>query len=360
MQRNRGIYSCNVAMIVSAEFRKMFPAAVSTPMPTEPTCTPVLPEAPGHKPLTEKHGLGICVPLCADSCKSVITPLIEKQSLGELICAVLAGILTKWSVKYDSGYVNFFDATSQAKHESPLGPFPQTEQEEEQTVRKRRHEEMIEAEVDIAALKRASSPPVRMRKFCIVTEYFPLGNLHSCMKTNTFSLPLKVKCLIDCATGMSFIHKAGLLHRDLKPDNLLVASLDVGATVNCKITDFGTCRDINKTNQTQAYTVGVGTPTYMPPVYELLSNGKYKQSADVYSFAVLMYQVISEREPYSDLKSLWKITEFVLSGQRMSLEGIPPELAEIITASWDQDYHKRPSFAQATTLLEAVLTSLKS
>lgn len=94
----------------------------------------------------------------------MITPLIEKQSLGELICAVLAGILTKWSVKYDSGYVNFFDATSQAKHESPLGlSFPQTEQEEEQTVRKRRHEEMIEAEVDIAALKRASSPPVRMR-----------------------------------------------------------------------------------------------------------------------------------------------------------------------------------------------------
>ncbi|KAH3766717.1 tyrosine protein kinase [Pelomyxa schiedti] len=195
-------------------------------------------------------------------------------------------------------------------------------------------------------------------KFCIVTEFFPLGNLHSCMKTHPFSLPLKLKCLIDCTTGMSFIHKAGLLHRDLKPDNLLVASLDVNAAVNCKITDFGTCRDTNKTDQTQAYTVGVGTPTYMPP--ELLSNGKYKQSADVYSFAILMYQVISEKEPYSEinLKSLWKITEFVLSGQRLPLDGIPPELAEVITACWDQDHHKRPSFAQTTTVLEAQLSAL--
>ncbi|KAH3722561.1 hypothetical protein Pelo_18733 [Pelomyxa schiedti] len=207
------------------------------------------------------------------------------------------------------------------------------------------------------------------------------------MKTNTFSLPLKVKCLIDCTTGMSFIHKAGLLHRDLKPDNLLVASLDVGATVNCKITDFGTCRDINKTNQTQAYTVGVSWNPDIHATSIYITNLFADSTNKVQMYIVLMYQVISESEPYSDLKSLWKITEFVLSGQvrfhtstprnaitlcysnnnttqhnqqRMSLEGIPPELAEIITGCWDQDYHKRPSFAQATTLLEAVLTSLKS
>ncbi|KAH3764267.1 protein serine/threonine kinase [Pelomyxa schiedti] len=188
-------------------------------------------------------------------------------------------------------------------------------------------------------------------RFAIVTEYFPLGNLHTCMQRNTFTLGLKLKCLIDCTTGMSFIHKAGLLHRDLKPDNLLVASLDTNSPVNCKITDFGTCRDINKADQTQAYTVGVGTPTYMPP--ELLSNGKYKQSADVYSFAVLMYQVITEKEPYCEMKSLWKITEFVLAGNRLPLDGIPTELAELITVCWDQDYHKRPSFPEVTNRLEA-------
>eukprot|EP01106_Pelomyxa_sp_JSP_P002381 TRINITY_DN13626_c0_g1_i2.p1 TRINITY_DN13626_c0_g1~~TRINITY_DN13626_c0_g1_i2.p1 ORF type:complete len:409 (-),score=50.19 TRINITY_DN13626_c0_g1_i2:488-1714(-) len=53
-------------------------------------------------------------------------------------------------------------------------------------------------------------------KLAIVTEFFRLGNLNSCVQKKQLSLPLKIKCLLDCCRGMSFIHQSSLLHRDLK------------------------------------------------------------------------------------------------------------------------------------------------
>eukprot|EP01106_Pelomyxa_sp_JSP_P000833 TRINITY_DN1121_c0_g2_i2.p1 TRINITY_DN1121_c0_g2~~TRINITY_DN1121_c0_g2_i2.p1 ORF type:complete len:956 (+),score=111.10 TRINITY_DN1121_c0_g2_i2:412-2868(+) len=62
-------------------------------------------------------------------------------------------------------------------------------------------------------------------KLAIVTEFFPLGNLTSCMKKHQFLPKLKTKCLLDCSRGMAFLHQSSLLHRDLKADNLLVSYL---------------------------------------------------------------------------------------------------------------------------------------
>ncbi|KAH3757320.1 tyrosine protein kinase [Pelomyxa schiedti] len=194
-------------------------------------------------------------------------------------------------------------------------------------------------------------------KLAIVTEFLPFGSVVSCMKNHKFSEQLKMKCLLDCARGMTFLHKSNLLHRDLKPDNLLVLSLEISAAVNCKITDFGTCRDFNK-DETQNLTSGIGTPSFMSP--ELLNTGKYNESTDVYSFAVLAYQMISEKSPYSEgFESLWKITEFVTSGKRLPLDGFSEFSTELVTQCWHQDYHMRPSFAVVTSALEKELANFE-
>jgi len=139
-------------------------------------------------------------------------------------------------------------------------------------------------------------------KLALVTEFIAYGSLTSCMTKHRFTMPLKVKCLLDCALGMAYLHENSILHRDLKTENLLVASLDPTAEVNCKITDFGTSRDITNAQQTQAFTAGIGTPAFMAP--ELLANQKYKWSADVYSFAVICYQVLTEKVPYDEFETL--------------------------------------------------------
>lgn len=190
-------------------------------------------------------------------------------------------------------------------------------------------------------------------KLAIITEFMSLGNLICCVKAGKITPLLKTKCLLDISRGMLFLHEASMIHRDLKGENILMASLDISAVANCKITDFGTSRDINKVDATQKYTIGIGTPAFLPP--EQLEQGKYNAKADVYSFAMVMYQVLTEKDPYFEFESLWKIAEFVISGKRLSLEGIKPPYDELIQKCWAQDPHDRPGFADITKVLEKSL-----
>eukprot|EP01105_Mastigella_eilhardi_P025999 TRINITY_DN7296_c0_g1_i1.p1 TRINITY_DN7296_c0_g1~~TRINITY_DN7296_c0_g1_i1.p1 ORF type:complete len:1886 (+),score=216.32 TRINITY_DN7296_c0_g1_i1:405-5660(+) len=98
----------------------------------------------------------------------------------------------------------------------------------------------------------------------IVTEFLPLGSVTSAMQKHPFSFLLKLKCLLNCAQGMDFLHQSGIIHRDLKSDNLLMVSLDPSALINCKISDFGTTRSLN-IEVTSKLTKGIGTPTFMSP-----------------------------------------------------------------------------------------------
>ncbi|KAH3745821.1 protein serine/threonine kinase [Pelomyxa schiedti] len=77
-------------------------------------------------------------------------------------------------------------------------------------------------------------------KLVLVTEFVKYGSLTSCLDKYPFSLQLKVKCLLDCCLGMVYLHGNSMLHRDLKTDNLLMSSIDVGSEVNCKISEIAT------------------------------------------------------------------------------------------------------------------------
>lgn len=192
-------------------------------------------------------------------------------------------------------------------------------------------------------------------KYAIVTELCPLGSLGALLKNQQLSGLMQTKVLLDCAKGMNAIHQASMIHRDLKPDNLLMVSLDPLAAVCCKISDLGTTREMNKAQKTQNYTKGMGTPTYMSP--EILSNGAYSTSADVYSFAIIAYYVFTGIEPYSssdgeDLSNVWKIAEFVANGKRMSIpESVDAAAQNLIRNCWEQDPHNRPTFSDIVNIL---------
>eukprot|EP01105_Mastigella_eilhardi_P001983 TRINITY_DN123_c0_g1_i8.p1 TRINITY_DN123_c0_g1~~TRINITY_DN123_c0_g1_i8.p1 ORF type:complete len:1797 (+),score=311.67 TRINITY_DN123_c0_g1_i8:24-5393(+) len=112
----------------------------------------------------------------------------------------------------------------------------------------------------------ASHVPGRL---VILTEFMPLGNVRACATHNKLSDAIKLRCMLDCARGMAFLHASCILHRDVKPDNLLMASLDEKSPVVCKLTDFGTVREFNNDDATQNYTKGVGTLVYQVAVMEI-------------------------------------------------------------------------------------------
>lgn len=180
-------------------------------------------------------------------------------------------------------------------------------------------------------------------KMCLVTEFVPLGNLTRYLGKGMLSYAQKIKIALDAANGMNFLHNSGILHRDLKPDNLLVVSLNVNAPVMIKLSDFGSSRSINE-EMARNYTAGIGTPIYMAP--EILTKEAYSVKADVYSFALLLYELYDEKEPYQEFKHSWDVAKFVTEGGRPpKLAKCPPEYWDIIEKCWAHDPLTRPNFS---------------
>ncbi|BFU19172.1 hypothetical protein CL6EHI_172740 [Entamoeba histolytica] len=136
-------------------------------------------------------------------------------------------------------------------------------------------------------------------KICMVTEFAEYGSIQDIMnKRNITEIPkkIRIKFMIDGAKGISYLHSNGILHRDIKPDNFLVVSLDDNIEVNCKLTDFGSARNINMMMTNMTFTKGIGTPKYMAP--EVLNHQHYKMPSDIYSFSITMLQIITWQDPF--------------------------------------------------------------
>ncbi|ELP89717.1 protein serine/threonine kinase, putative [Entamoeba invadens IP1] len=193
-------------------------------------------------------------------------------------------------------------------------------------------------------------------KICMVTEFAEFGSLQDLMKHKTseeVNMKFRVKLMLDASKGIQYLHSNNILHRDIKPDNILVFSLDTNEKVNAKLTDFGSRRNVNLLMTNMTFTKGIGTPVYMAP--KVLKKEKYKMSSYIYSFGVTMYETFGWENPYNkvDFKFLWKIAEFVISGKGLpNKEIITQNEYNIISRCWDDDPIKRPSIIDVVEKLE--------
>ena len=177
----------------------------------------------------------------------------------------------------------------------------------------------------------------------MVKEFAPCGSLMDCItKKNEPSYNIKTKLMLDAARGIEYLHNNGILHRDIKPDNVLVFSLDENITANGKLTDFGSSRNVNMLLTNMTFTKGIGTPAYMAP--EILNKERYKKAADVYSFGVMMYECFAWRQafPQTRFKYPWDIVSFVTGGKRPERpDNISAKTYDIIGDCWRDDSKQR-------------------
>ena len=176
-------------------------------------------------------------------------------------------------------------------------------------------------------------------KICMVTEFAQYGSIQDLRNKRPdgegITEKLRIKFCLDCAKGIKYLHDNGVLHRDIKPDNYLVVSLEDQVDVNCKLTDFGSSRNVNLLMTNMTFTKGIGTPVYMAP--EVMQQEHYKKPADVYSFGVTMYEILGwcEAYPKSKFRFPWKIAELITSGQRLEKsENMTDEMYSIIDKAW--------------------------
>ncbi len=177
----------------------------------------------------------------------------------------------------------------------------------------------------------------------IVMEHVP-G--HSCAELLRDRGHLDVEPAIDVVAqacrGLDYAHRHGVVHRDVKPGNLLVSDADV-----VKLADFGIARATDQSSITQVGSV-LGTAAYLAP--EQARGEEAGPRADIYSLGVVAYQLLSGRLPYEAAS----LSELALKQQReapIPLAELNPdvsrELAEVVELALAIDQEERPSDAIA-------------
>src|SRR5918998_91665 len=121
----------------------------------------------------------------------------------------------------------------------------------------------------------------------VAIKQLPGGTLRDRFSTTGFTAPHAVAIALACAAGLSAAHERGVLHRDVKPENMLFATS--GAI---KVTDFGIAKVVGGTETllTRAGEV-IGTPAYMAP--EQVRGGELSPATDVYALATMLYELLS-------------------------------------------------------------------
>ena len=174
--------------------------------------------------------------------------------------------------------------------------------------------------------------------FCVLTEYMVNGSLYDFLLQHPKDITPTDKTLIalDVARGLEFLHGRGIIHRDLKSLNILLDSRK-----RAKITDFGLTRMKSKDPMTGL----VGTSHWMAPEV-LMSSPFYDEKVDIYSFGILMWELLTSECPYQN-ESLDPATltlQIMEQNKRPTIpSGTPPNLKALIERCWDKDPKNRPT-----------------
>ncbi|CAM9647912.1 unnamed protein product, partial [Phaeothamnion confervicola] len=183
------------------------------------------------------------------------------------------------------------------------------------------------------------------------------------------------------ADALTYLHTAAVpgyicLHRDLKPDNVGFA-----ADGSVKLFDFGLAKLIKRrlpptpsaaslaaaaasnggssatTTAKYEMTARTGSPRYMSP--EVAEGRPYNERADVYSFVLILWEMLANRKPFAQYNRERWFTRVVVESERPPVDRHwPPLLRELLIAGWDADMDARPAMESALQTLAAVEAAL--
>eukprot|EP01132_Coremiostelium_polycephalum_P006275 gene6275-7818_t len=188
---------------------------------------------------------------------------------------------------------------------------------------------------------------VSLNPFCIITELLQFGDLSKFIRNtpDSFSWGLVLRLAIDIAKGMNFLHscKPKVVHRDLKSANILLGGQSID-TIIAKVSDFGlSIKPFGREVKGRK----VWNWRWLAP--EIMMNNQYNEKVDVYSFAIVLWELISRDIPfeeyYDDLKWNSILEDKIINGMRPTIpHECPQEMKTLIADCWNGDPRKRPSF----------------
>ncbi|XP_038902738.1 serine/threonine-protein kinase pakA [Benincasa hispida] len=186
-----------------------------------------------------------------------------------------------------------------------------------------------------------------------VTEFMVNGSLRNVLLSKDKHLDRRKKLIIamDAAFGMEYLHSKNIVHFDLKCDNLLVNLMDHKRPI-CKVADFG----LSKIKRNTLVSGGVrGTLPWMAP--ELLngSSNKVSEKVDVFSFGIVLWEILTGEEPYANMHYGAIIGGIVNNTLRPTIpRHCDPEWRSLMEHCWAPNPADRPSFTEVAGRLRVM------
>jgi serine/threonine protein kinase len=192
--------------------------------------------------------------------------------------------------------------------------------------------------------------------------------LHSRRARQRPPLPVreKIYLLKGIAHALAELHSIGIVHADIKPENVLLSHHN---PPQVRLADFGMSIYQEQTNSASLGASSLSTTTHMrgTPVYcapEMLINpyaefdgtvAKSSRKTDMYAFAMLAWEVLTQERPFSDLRSEGVLCSRVHKGYRPPIDKLPPEtpfdVIGMIELCWDKDRSQRLSAVECLAIL---------
>lgn len=189
----------------------------------------------------------------------------------------------------------------------------------------------------------------------VVQELIEGGDITTLVAANRGRVPATVVAAVgrDAARGLHALHCRGLLHRDVKPANLLVAR-----DGTCKIADLGLVRPLGEKGTLTATGLVVGTPSFIAPE-QIRNDPRLGPRADVYGLAATLYWLATCQTPHQ-APNLWTMLSRAVSepfpDPRLIRPDLPEGLAAVIRTAGDKDPgHRHPTAAVLGDDLDDVL-----
>ncbi|XP_047314313.1 serine/threonine/tyrosine-protein kinase HT1-like [Impatiens glandulifera] len=189
--------------------------------------------------------------------------------------------------------------------------------------------------------------------YCIITEYLSGGSLRKYLhQQEPYSLPpsLVLRLALDIARGLQYLHAQGILHRDLKSENLLL-----GEDMVVKVADFGISCLESQCGSAKGFT---GTYRWMAP--EMIKEKHHTKKVDVYSFGIVLWELLTALTPFEDMTPEQAAFAVCQKNARPPMPAsCPKAFRHLVNRCWSSNPNKRPHFDEIVDTLESYSASLE-